>query len=61
MALTAIVRPRSFVLAHTSSAFLPARTTVISGLPNEDALVEIDALAVVASSGGSDPGVQGRA
>ena len=40
----------SFVLAHTSSGVLPARTTVINGLPNEDALVEIDALAVVTQS-----------
>jgi reactive intermediate/imine deaminase len=41
----------TFVLAHTSSGVLPARTTVISGLPNEDALVEIDALAVVGNNG----------
>jgi reactive intermediate/imine deaminase len=40
----------SFVRAHTSSGVLPARTTVINGLPNEDALVEIDALAVTSQS-----------
>jgi reactive intermediate/imine deaminase len=42
----------SFVRANTNSGVLPARTTVINGLPNEHALVEIDALAVVGNNGG---------
>lgn len=36
-----------FVLAHTSTGVLPARTTVFVGLPRAEMLVEIDALAVV--------------
>jgi reactive intermediate/imine deaminase len=35
-----------FVRAHSPSGVLPARTTVITGLPGEAFLVEIDALAV---------------
>ena len=37
----------AFVTAHTPSGVLPARTTVFTGLPREEMLVEIDALAVV--------------
>ncbi|GAT72335.1 endoribonuclease L-PSP [Microbacterium sp. HM58-2] len=37
----------AFVTAHTSGDVLPARTTVFTGLPREEMLVEIDALAVV--------------
>ena len=36
-----------FVAAHTPSGILPARTTVFTGLPRAEMLVEIDALAVV--------------
>lgn len=37
-----------FVTAHTSSGVpLPSRTTVFTGLPREEMLVEIDGLAVV--------------
>lgn len=36
-----------FVTARTPSGVLPARTTVFTGLPREDMLVEIDALAVL--------------
>lgn len=36
-----------FVAAHTPSGVLPSRTTVFTGLPREEMLVEIDALAVV--------------
>ena len=36
-----------FVAAHTPSGVLPARTTVFTGLPREEMLVEIDAIAVV--------------
>lgn len=35
-----------FVERHVTSGILPARTTVFTGLPHEDMLVEIDALAV---------------
>ena len=35
-----------FVRTHSPSGVLPARTTVITGLPGEGLLVEIDALAV---------------
>jgi reactive intermediate/imine deaminase len=35
-----------FVRTHSPSGVLPARTTVITGLPGEGFLVEIDALAV---------------
>ena len=38
----------AFVAEHTPSGVLPARTTVFTGLPHPDMLVEIDALAVVA-------------
>jgi reactive intermediate/imine deaminase len=36
-----------FVSARVSSGVLPARTTVMVGLPREEMLVEIDALAVL--------------
>ncbi|APE34233.1 reactive intermediate/imine deaminase [Nocardia mangyaensis] len=36
-----------FVTKHTTNGVLPARTTVFTGLPREEMLVEIDALAVV--------------
>ena len=36
-----------FVSARTASGVLPARTTVITGLPRAEMLVEIDALAVL--------------
>jgi reactive intermediate/imine deaminase len=36
-----------FVTAHSPSGILPSRTTVFTGLPREEMLVEIDALAVV--------------
>jgi enamine deaminase RidA (YjgF/YER057c/UK114 family) len=35
-----------FVRTHSPGGVLPARTTVITGLPGEGLLVEIDALAV---------------
>jgi len=35
-----------FVARHVPSGVLPARTTVFTGLPHEEMLVEIDALAV---------------
>jgi reactive intermediate/imine deaminase len=38
----------AFVTANTPSGVLPARTTVFTGLPREEMLVEIDALAVIA-------------
>ena len=38
-----------FVSRHVPSGELPARTTVIAGLPREEMLVEIDALAAPAS------------
>ncbi|WP_278265879.1 RidA family protein [Nocardia sp. AG03] len=37
----------AFVTEHTSTGVLPARTTVFTGLPRAEMLVEIDALAVV--------------
>jgi len=37
----------AFVSARVSSGVLPARTTVMVGLPREEMLVEIDALAVL--------------
>ncbi|MEW1961150.1 RidA family protein [Microbacterium sp. NPDC077644] len=37
----------AFVTAHTSSGVLPSRTTVFTGLPREEMLVEIDGIAVV--------------
>jgi 2-iminobutanoate/2-iminopropanoate deaminase len=36
-----------FVTARTASGVLPARTTVITGLPRAEMLVEIDALAIL--------------
>ncbi|MFG2447244.1 RidA family protein [Nocardia fluminea] len=36
-----------FVTKHTSNGVLPSRTTVFTGLPRAEMLVEIDALAVV--------------
>ena len=36
-----------FVAEHVPSGVLPARTTVFTGLPHAEMLVEIDALAVV--------------
>ncbi|UJP08805.1 RidA family protein [Microbacterium sp. KUDC0406] len=38
----------AFVTANTPSGVLPSRTTVITGLPREEMLVEIDALAFIA-------------
>jgi reactive intermediate/imine deaminase len=37
-----------FLSSRTPSGILPSRTTVFTGLPTEDMLVEIDALAVLA-------------
>lgn len=37
----------AFVTANTPSGVLPSRTTVMTGLPREEMLVEIDAVAVV--------------
>jgi len=37
----------AFVTAHCPSGVLPARTTVFTGLPRAEMLVEIDALAVL--------------
>ncbi|MCC2029567.1 RidA family protein [Microbacterium sp. YMB-B2] len=36
----------AFVAAHTPSGVLPSRTTVFTGLPREEMLVEIDGIAV---------------
>ncbi|MCU1640047.1 MAG: RidA family protein [Nocardia sp.] len=36
-----------FVTAHTRGAVLPSRTTVFTGLPRAEMLVEIDAIAIV--------------
>ena len=36
-----------FVSAHTPSGILPSRTTVFTGLPREEMLVEIDGIAIV--------------
>lgn len=36
-----------FVTAHSPGGVLPSRTTVFTGLPREEMLVEIDALAVI--------------
>ncbi|MFC4373175.1 RidA family protein [Nocardia halotolerans] len=36
-----------FVTEHTTDGVLPARTTVFTGLPRAEMLVEIDAIAVV--------------
>jgi len=38
----------AFVTAHVPSGVLPSRTTVFTGLPHPEMLVEIDALAVTA-------------
>jgi reactive intermediate/imine deaminase len=37
----------AFVETHTTSGVLPSRTTVFTGLPREEMLVEIDGLAVI--------------
>lgn len=37
-----------FVNAHTTGDVLPSRTTVFTGLPREEMLVEIDGIAIVA-------------
>src|SRR5262249_6738844 len=37
---------QEFVTQHSGSSPLPCRTTVITGLPREEMLIEIDALAV---------------
>jgi len=37
----------AFVEAHTLSGVLPSRTTVFTGLPREEMLVEIDGIAIV--------------
>lgn len=37
----------AFVAAHTPSGVLPSRTTVFTGLPREEMLVEIDGIAIV--------------
>lgn len=37
----------AFVEKHTTSGVLPSRTTVFTGLPREEMLVEIDGLAVI--------------
>jgi enamine deaminase RidA (YjgF/YER057c/UK114 family) len=36
-----------FVVRNSPSGILPSRTTVFTGLPREEMLVEIDALAVI--------------
>jgi len=36
-----------FVSEHTTGGVLPSRTTVFTGLPREEMLVEIDAVAIV--------------
>lgn len=38
---------QDFVTKHSGASPLPCRTTVITGLPREEMLIEIDALAVV--------------
>jgi 2-iminobutanoate/2-iminopropanoate deaminase len=38
---------QDFVTKHSGAGPLPCRTTVITGLPREEMLIEIDALAVV--------------
>ena len=37
----------AFIAEHVPSGVLPSRTTVFTGLPREEMLVEIDAIAVV--------------
>ncbi|WP_216902420.1 RidA family protein [Nocardia alni] len=39
----------AFVAEHTTGHVLPCRTTVFTGLPREEMLVEIDAVAIVTS------------
>jgi len=39
----------AFVTANTPSGVLPSRTTVFTGLPREEMLVEIDGIAIVES------------
>ncbi|MBF6134384.1 RidA family protein [Nocardia otitidiscaviarum] len=39
----------AFVTAHTTGDVLPARTTVFTGLPRAEMLVEIDAVAIVSA------------
>lgn len=36
-----------FVAQHTTSGVLPSRTTVFTGLPREEMLVEIDGIAII--------------
>jgi reactive intermediate/imine deaminase len=38
---------QDFVTKHSGAGPLPCRTTVITGLPREEMLIEIDALAVI--------------
>jgi reactive intermediate/imine deaminase len=38
---------QDFVTQHSGAGPLPCRTTVITGLPREEMLIEIDALAVI--------------
>ncbi|MDT5149816.1 MAG: hypothetical protein QOI01_1549 [Mycobacterium sp.] len=38
---------QEFVTEHSGQAALPCRTTVFTGLPREEMLIEIDALAIV--------------
>ncbi|WP_022886823.1 RidA family protein [Glaciibacter superstes] len=40
-----------FVSAYSPSGVLPSRTTVFTGLPREEMLVEIDGLAIVSTDG----------
>ncbi|MGJ0203275.1 RidA family protein [Leucobacter sp. gxy201] len=40
----------AFIAEHAPSGVLPCRTTVFTGLPHPDMLVEIDALAVIDQS-----------
>jgi reactive intermediate/imine deaminase len=41
----------AFVTQHVTDAVLPARTTVFTGLPRDEMLVEIDALAIASTAG----------
>jgi reactive intermediate/imine deaminase len=38
---------QEFVTKHSGASPLPCRTTVITGLPREEMLIEVDALAVI--------------
>jgi enamine deaminase RidA (YjgF/YER057c/UK114 family) len=38
---------QDFVTKHSGAGPLPCRTTVVTGLPREEMLIEIDALAVI--------------